>query len=304
MKKTLALILMLCLCFSLCACGDGDSVLQYPEGWDRIAEATATLNRYYACETEEEFRAVMHSSVSNDTLKMVMDSWLSFRETWSMDTVGISEQYVRKIQYIETHKGCDIFLVLDGYVLTDGTKTPDDPLPEIKPNLYSVSVSAVSGHIMALTIENGQYVIANTDGNSWQRYYESIIPCTCDIGVVVIPGDPCKGCNGKGFLVEQPDADGENESSGTCTTCGGNGWVTNENSAEDTSDENPTEDTSNENQLVVSIGVKPCPDCFEMDATGGLAFAVPCPDCECTGLENYSYGECQNCGGKGYTKNG
>ena len=59
MKKTIAILLMLCLCIGLCACGNGSSAqIEYPEGWDRIAEATATLNAYYACETEDEFKTV------------------------------------------------------------------------------------------------------------------------------------------------------------------------------------------------------------------------------------------------------
>ena len=296
MKKTLAILLVLCLFIGLCACGKKDSAqTEYPENWDRIAEATATLNQYYACETEEEFKAVMHSSISDSDLKMVMDAWLGFRETWSMDTVGISEQYVRKIKYIESYKGYDVFMVADGFVSKTGERTPDDPLPtpnapDLNGQLYMATPVVSTGHLLALAFENGRYVIANISDNDWQKYCAKFSVCTCDLGVVVIPGDPCKSCGGAGFMTEQPSTDVENEENDICATCGGEGQV------------------SVGDGLIMNVN--PCPDCSENLWIGspiigsGSALPTPCSDCEGTGLENYTLGACPDCSGQGYKKIG
>ncbi|MBO5049969.1 MAG: hypothetical protein J6C41_06040 [Oscillospiraceae bacterium] len=298
MKKTFAWILALVLCLSLCACGGKKTTqAESPDDWDRIAEATATLNKYYACQTEEEFREVLHSGISDSTLKMIMDNWRNFRESWNMDNVGISEQYVRKIKYIETYKGNDLFIVSNGYVMKDGSRTPDEPLPEIKGPLQ-ISPVMQQGSFILLTIENGRYVIANADQNELQSYVRKFVPCSCDLGTVVVPGDPCKGCNGEGYLTEQPDADAENEDGGVCETCGGYGWIEKTDTVEDVTDPN---------QLSLELAIVPCPDCAlefsGIGIVGGMAVSNPCPDCQGTGLENYTHGECPDCGGIGYTTN-
>lgn len=299
MKKTLAWILALCLCLGLCACGGKKATqAEYPEDWDRIAEATATLNQYYACQTEEEFRAVLHSDVPDSMLQMIMDNWRNFHESWNMDNVGISEQYVRKIKYIETYKGSDLFIVSDGYVMKDGSRTPDEPLPELKGQMH-ISPVMRQGSFVLLTMENGRYVLANADQNELQSYVTKFAPCSCDLGTVVVPGDPCKGCNGEGFLTEQPDANAENEDDGVCETCGGYGWIETTNTAEDGAD---TE------QPGLYLEVVPCPDCAlvisGIGTVGGMGFSYTCPDCLGTGLENYTHGECPDCNGIGYTTNG
>ena len=262
MKRLLSAILLCCLCIGLGACEKKASAqIEYPAGWDRIAEATATLNQYYACETEEEYREVVHSSISDSDLKLMMDYWAEYRETWSMNDPAISEMYVRKIKYFDTHNGCDVFLVADGYVFADGERTPDDPLPPQKDSLAVAFVA--SGSLITLDYENGRYVIANTSGKEWQGYTEQFTFCTCDMGVVVVPGDPCKGCDGKGYLSEQKEND-------VCATCGGKGWAVSENE------------------------IRACPDCNIVSAIGG---GKPCAACDGTGLENYSYGDCPDCGG-------
>jgi len=296
MKKILAFIITLILCIGLCACGKEDATQTgYPEGWDRIAEATKTLNRYYACETEEEYRAVFHSSVSQSNLKMVMDSMNEFR-LMQEQSMGAYEQYVRKIKFVETHNGCDVFIVSDGFETSDGIRTPDQPLPEMKaPNYGMVSISGMAWSMVALVAENGQYVLPYAPETDWASYYATIVQCTCDLGTVVVPGDPCKSCNGEGC---QTSADSENENSNICTTCGGSGHVV----------------QSGDSDL------KPCPDCSYMtehslitqnitveingDITSGLQMVEPCTDCEGTGLENYTYGDCPLCDGVGYTRNG
>ena len=92
------------------------------------------------------------------------------------------------------------------------------------------------GSFVLLTMENGRYVIANADQNELQSYVTKFAPCSCDLGTVVVPGDPCKGCNGEGFLTEQPDANAENEDDGVCETCGGYGWIETTDTAEDGAD--------------------------------------------------------------------
>ena len=308
MKKTIAILLMLCLCIGLCGCGNGSSAqIEYPEGWDRIAEATATLNAYYACETEDEFKAVCHSSFPSNDLKMIVEGWRDFREAFSMDAAGLSKIYVRKIKYIETHNGYDVFLVAQGYEHTDGSRTPDDPLPsvQVQPGheLFVIQPSQVaSGSLIALTIENGRYVLANDP--KFQSYTEKFAMCTCDLGTVVVPGDPCKSCDGAGFMTEQSSTDVENEANNEdddiCATCNGVGWIANENDTEDISDSDQT--------TIVVMGT-PCPDCSGA-WVGGIIdspdreLQIYCSDCEGTGLESYSYGDCSDCSGQGYKKIG
>ncbi len=300
MRKSLAFIMTLILCIGLCACGNEDAAhTEYPKDWDRIAEATKTLNRYYACETEDEFRAVIHSSVSDSNFKMIMDNMLSFRQAWvGIDNGIIAEQYVRKIKFIETYKGCDVFVVSDGYESTGGYRTPDDPTPEKKaPVVGSVIFSSMNWTVCALAYENGQYVLANSFGNDWMSYYASITPCTCDLGIVVVPGDPCKSCNGEGHVGEQSSDETHNIVTNNCATCNGSGYV-----------------GQGADSIVNINELQPCPDCsltlgnMFVGADGivrpNIQTVEPCTDCEGTGLENYTYGDCPLCNGVGYTKSG
>lgn len=303
MKKLITLLLALCLCVGLCACKKEDTAQEkLPDDWNRIAEATATLNQYYACRTEEDFKAVLHSSFSASERKTIMESWLSYYENWNINATPeqyVSEQYVRKIKYIETYKGCDIFLVSDGYATNDGYRTPDEPVPAVIPSSMAVQPTMMPGHLVALTVESGRYVIANIPTNELLAFAERISICSCDLGAVVVPGDPCKGCSGTGRMTAQPDTDTKTESNGTCATCGGTGRLDNE---------NYTENTADSDQSSLMLPWVPCPDCSDLNDTKISAIngmlAMPCLDCEGTGLENYTIGECPYCSGNGYTKIG
>lgn len=288
MKKMLAILLVVCLSIGLCACGskdtkttNSDAKTTQPKDWDTIAEATATLNQYLACETEENFRAVCHSSYSNNDIKMMAKYQEEYLASWPED---ISKKFVRKVKQIDTYKGNDVFFYTEGYETTDGYRTPADPLPTSKVAL-NMQISSQTYSIIVLAIENGRYVLANVPTNEWKKYLEDFSFCTCDLGTVLIPGDPCKSCDGVGYLAEESNDDSEfcvNDDfvSASCLTCGGDSVLDDETA---------------------------CPDCtgalmIRPFGITSMADLTPCPDCDGTGLENYTYGDCPDCDGKGYNK--
>ena len=243
MKKMVVTLLAFCMCIGLCACGDKNTQTVDPKDWDPVAEATATLNQYLACETEEDLRAVYHSSYSDSDIKMIAEYWNEERASWGED---ISKQYVRKIKQIDTYKDGDVFFYAEGFETKDGYRTPVDPLPATK-LLFTTAIPSQSYSIMVLTIENGRYVIANVPNDEWQAYMADFSFCTCDLGTVLIPGDPCKGCDGAGYLAEQSNNDFEN------------GFVI------------------GNNHLINVFEQDPCPDC---DGTGLENYTYgDCPDC-------------------------
>ena len=295
MKKMLAILLVSCLCIGLSACGGKKTQTAHAKDWDPIAEATATLNQFLACETEEDFRAVYHSSYSDSDIKTLVEYQNEDRASWDED---ISKKFVRKIKKIDTYKDGDVFFYAEGYETKDGYRTPVNPLPESKV-IFTAEMLSHSYSIIVLTIENGRYVLANVPTDEWQEYIKDLSFCTCDLGTVLIPGDPCKSCGGAGYLAEESNDDSKDELSipndnfvyTACLTCNGDGVLDDETICNDCLGAGES--------ILVGAG--------ESIPVGGMlnmAEQDPCSDCDGTGLENYTYGDCPDCSGQGYKKIG
>ena len=201
MKKTIAILLMLCVCIGLCACGNED---ECPEDWDRIAEATATLNQFYNCSTEEEYKNILEkSATARDIQTLVEDA--AFRSEIALSTS------VRHVIFIGTYKGYDLFMSVQDYVyteeylaqmqaeLSDVTYYPEGVTPTRSFALVGFNP------IMPLKYEDGRYVIS-VDTNLLNKLSEVYPDCECNAGQIPVQGDIlCDTCSGTGHIETEPE---------------------------------------------------------------------------------------------------
>lgn len=196
---------MLCLCIGLCACGNEDAEqIECPEGWDRIAEATATINQLYSCSTEEEFKNILEkSTTARDIQPLVEDA--AFRSGFVLSTS------VRHVNFIGTYKGYDLFMVALHSVYTEEHLAQAESsgvsyYPEGETPTPAVAVSAAgSSQIMPLKYEDGRYVIS-VDINLRNKLSKDYPDCECDAGQIWVQGDIlCDTCSGTGHIETEPE---------------------------------------------------------------------------------------------------
>ena len=308
MKRLLALILALTLCATLAACGGsaGGALPNTPDNWDRLAEATETMNIYYNCSTIEEMKQIMEKGTSQQYLE---DWYADYSEYVAMGgEPGVTQ--VRTIRFVETYKGKDVFLVT-AYTVMEGEEFPEVELPQVGDSadghfgLGIVQVAYV-GQIVGMVIQDGRYVISS-DYMTLGRRYESCM--SCSDGLTVQEGTtPCVSCEGTGQAPE-------------CTTCGGLGVLLEAGELEEeeqTQDEVTGDDelAFSDSFLIIDSSRKDCPDCisgyeqyFE-DLEAGkepLDIVVSpmiggnwCPDCGGSGCTGSVYIACPECDGQGY----
>ena len=309
MKRFFALILALTLCATLAACGGSASgaLPNTPDNWDRIAEATETMNFYYNCSTIEEVKQIMEKGTS----QRYLEDWYA---AYSEYVASSSEPWitqVRQIRFIETYKGMDVFLVTADSVL-EGEEFPEVELPQAGDSAdghFSPAMMQVVyvGQIVGMVIQDGRYVISS-DYMSLNRHYES---CTsCNVGITIQEGTtPCVSCDGTGQAPE-------------CTTCGGMGVLVEAGESEEEEqhqDEVTSEDelaSSDSYFIIIDSSRKDCPNCisgqeqyFE-DLEAGknpLDIVVDpwfrmnwCSDCGGSGCTGSVYIACPECDGQGY----
>ena len=196
MKKTIAILLALCLCIGLCACGKEDSAqIEYPEGWDHIAEATKLCQQLVACQKIEDVQHIAQTGISEQNLSAFV-----------LNSPEIQSIEIQKIVFVESHQGCDTFILRAKGHTEESLAKPDSPY--FLGVLFDVK--------LALVIENGQYVIAATDLSKRMNQYEI---CTfCNLGQAPVYGGPCTTCNGIGQILNENSFE-------YCTDCDGGGSV-------------------------------------------------------------------------------
>ena len=192
----LAILLVLCWCIGLCACGNGTSVqIEYPEGWDRIAEATKLCEQLVACRKIEDVQCIAQTGVSEKNLS-----------AYVFNDPEIQSIEIQKIAFVESYKGCDTFILKATGHTEESLANPDSP--------YFLGVAFEIK--LALAIENGQYVIAARDLSKRMNRYE--ICSFCILGEAPVYGEPCATCNGMGQMLNQNSFE-------HCTDCDGTGNV-------------------------------------------------------------------------------
>ena len=244
MKKTIVLLLVLCLCIGLCACGkEGSAQTEQPEGWDRIAEATKTLNIYYNSHTEEEFKNILEKAASTGDIRARV-------ENDAIAAQHIRSTSVRNIQYVGAYKEYDLFMVGVNYVYTEEylgaiDTTTVSYYPEGETPTPAVSLVTINT-VTPLKYEDGCYVVP-ADINLYDKLSQDYPDCECDAGQVLTSGDvACDTCLGTGHVETEPEAgsvgaalghkayitcrdcDGwgtKNKVYTDCTVCGGKGYI-------------------------------------------------------------------------------
>ena len=306
MKRILALILALTLCATLAACGGsaGGALPNTPDNWDRLAEATATMNSYYNCTTIEEMKQIMEKGTSQQYLE---DWYAAYGEYAAMGGEPVVTQ-VRSIRFVETYKGMDVFLVT-AYTLMEGEEFPEEELPQVGDSADGqlhpmMMMLGYGGQMVGMVIQDGRYVISSDYRTL--RHYE--VCMSCSDGLTVQEGTtPCVSCDGTGLAPE-------------CTTCGGMGVLMEVEESEEEEQPQDVEITDDElafsgSFLITAGSRKDCPDCisgyeqyFEDLEAGKTPSPIMvqefgmnwCPDCGGIGCTGSVYIACPECDGQGY----
>lgn len=316
MKRFLALILALTLCLSLAACGAGNGTASNtPDGWDRLAEATKTINSYYNCSSIEEMAQIMDKDVSQKYL----ETWFQYFQEFDTYYSEPVYTYVRTIRFVETYKGMDVFYVTANAV-AEGEEIPEQDMPQVGEsadghNYPTMMQVQYVGQLIGLVIEDGRYVVSSNDAALYRRYEV----CTnCSEGMIIQQGTtPCANCDATGIPP-------------ICETCEGQGCLpVDEESAEEDMEFQIEEDMEihfeadlgdalvsyGGTMIVIDSTVKDCPDCtsghehlFEQMEAGELEEGMIvstmnwafCLDCGGTCYTGSVYAACPECDGQGY----